>query len=123
MINKDQFNTAIETFTLSKTCSVREDKDTDTPKTVHLKIKFEGATVNSLAQSCLGQGCVVKWQNGRARKEFTKLVNNQTVEIDWASPATAPQVDPKTALLADAKASGIDITDKVALMEWIETQF
>ena len=123
MITKDLFNETIETFTLSKACSVREDKDTKVPKTVHLKIKFEGATINSLAQSCLGQGVVVKWQNGRARKDFTKLANNQTVNINWNAPASAPQIDPKTAMLADAKASGVDINDKVALMKWIEEQF
>lgn len=125
MINKDMFDTPIDTFVLSKTCSVKEDKNTpaDEAKTINLKIKFAGATIRTLAQSCLGQGVVVKWQNGRARKDFTKLAHKQTVEIDWASPASAPQVDPKTALLADARAAGVDVTDKDALMEWLEEQF
>jgi len=122
-INKDQFNEVIDTFVLSKTCSVKEDKDTAVPKTINLKIRFQGATINTLAQSCLGQGVVVKWQNGRARKDFTKLVDRQTVEIDWASPATAPQMDPRDAMLADAKAAGVDIKNKAELMRWVENQF
>ena len=121
-ITKDQFNTVIDTFTLTKTCSVKPDADGES-KTVHLKIKFEGATVNALAQSCLSQGVVVKWQNGRGRKIWTQLENNQSVDINWSAPAAAPQVDAKTQMLMDAKAAGVDIHDKVALMEWLDNQF
>lgn len=123
IITKDMFNAVIDTFTLDKVCSFKADKDSDESKTVTLRVKYQGATIRTLAQSTLGQGVVVKYQNGRARKDYTKIADRSVVEINWAAPATAPQVDPKTAMLMEAKAAGVDITDKAALMEWIEGQF
>ena len=126
MLDKSKFDETIDTFTLDKVCSASPDQDAKArgeSKQFTLRIKFQGATIRTLAQSCLGQGVVVKWQNGRARKDYTKLADKSVIPIDWAAPATAPQLDPKTAMLMEAKAAGVDITDKAALMEWIESQF
>jgi len=126
MIKKDMFNEMIETFTLRKTCSVSADAESKArgeSKTVHLEVKFEGATIHDLARSCLGQGKVVVWQNGYARKHYNELADGQKVPITWNKPASAPEADPKTAMLRDAKADGVDITDKAALMEWLDGQF
>ena len=126
MIKKDMFNDTIETFTLRKTCSVSADAESKAQgesKTITLEVLFEGATINDLAMSCLGQGKVVTWQNGYARKHYNELADRQVVKITWNKPASAPEVDGKTKLLMEAKAAGVDISDKSALMEWIENQF
>ena len=122
-ITKDQFDQVIDTFTLDKVCSFKADKDSDEQKTVTLRVKYQGATIRSLAQSTLGQGVVVKWQNGRARKDYTKIADRSVVEIDWSAPATAPQVDPKTAMLMEAKADGVDIHDKKAMEAWVSKKY
>ena len=125
-IDKSRFNEVIDTFTLRKTCSVSADAESKArgeSKTVTLEVLFDGATINDLAMSCLGQGKVVTWQNGYARKHYNELSDRQVVKITWNKPASAPEVDGKTKLLMEAKAAGVDITDKDALMEYVQSQF
>ena len=122
-IKKDLFDVPIDEFHLTKVCSFKADSDSTESKQVTLDIRFKGATVNTLAQSCLSQGVVVKWQNGRARKDYDKIVDKSTVKIDWAAPAKAPQIDPKTAMIAEAQADGIDTSDKKAMSDWLKAKF
>jgi hypothetical protein len=110
-ITKDMFDLPIEEFVLYKQTSFKATGDSNESKTVNLEIRFKGATVNTLAQSCLSQGVVVKWQNGRARKDYDKIVDRSTVKIDWSSPATAPQVDPVTAMIQMAAAAGMSVEE------------
>ena len=112
MITKDMFDQAIENFHLLKVTSVKPDADSNESKQVTLKVNFKNVTINQLAQACLGQGVVVKWQNGGGgRKNYDKLVNNQTVNIDFKAPGVTPQVDPLTAIISAAQAEGMSVED------------
>jgi hypothetical protein len=122
MIKKDQFTEVIEDFFLIKSTSFKASGDSGESKQVTLKVHFRGATIETLAQSCLGQGVVVKWQNGRARKDFDKIKNKSTVEIDWARPATAPQQDPMEVLMEKAESQGVDLSDDKAVMKFLATE-
>ena len=113
MITRDMFDGVIETFTLDKVCSFKPDKDSEESKTVTLRVKFEGATIRTLAQSCLGQGVVVKYQNGRARKDYDKIVDKSTIKIDWSRPATAPQLSWMEQAELEAKAAGMSVIDYI----------
>ena len=103
----------LPTFHLYKTVSVKPDKDSSESKKVKLKVKYENVTPRDLATATLGQGFVVKWQNGRARKDFDNLVNNQEVEINFAKPATAPDEDPMDRIIREAKATGLSVEDYI----------
>jgi len=122
-ITKEMFDLVLPEFHLSKVCSFKADADSTESKSVTLDIRFKGATINTLAQSCLSQGVVVKWQNGRARKDYDKIVDKSTIKIDWSRPAVAPQVDPKTAMLNEAIAAGVDVKDKKAMSDWLKAKF
>ena len=75
-------------------------------------------TMNDLAQAVLASE-VIKVQNGN-RDKFDKFPNNHVFKKTFNKPGI--QVDPKQALIAQARAAGIDVTDKVALTEWIMSQ-
>lgn len=104
MIEKGMFDEVIETFHLTKVCSVKSDENSNDSIQVTLDVKFEGATVRTLAQSNLGQGVVVRWQNGPGRKNHDKLVKGQVIKVDWKSPGRMPEVPPEDAIVAKASA-------------------
>jgi hypothetical protein len=99
-------NEVIGGVTLSKVCSIKADKDSDESKQINLKVKFDGATLQSVFDKAVS-GAVIQWQNGIGRKNFDHYKNGQTVEIQFVAPASRAQVDPMDALIANAKASGM----------------
>jgi len=91
-------NEIITNVTLTKVCSIKADKDSDESKSITLKIKFDGATIQSVFDKAVA-GAVIQWQNGVGRKNFDTFKPNQTVEIQFTSPARST-VDPETAMIA-----------------------
>ena len=116
-------NTIIEGVTLTKACGVKPDNDKDSvSKRINLRVKFDGALVQAVFDKALA-GTVIVWQNGPGRKSYDTLVSGQTIDIAFTSPARAPQIDPRDALLAQAKAEGIDINDEKAIAAFVVKEF
>ena len=94
MINMSE---VISGVTLTKACSIKADKDSDSSKVINLKVKFDGATLQGVFDKALA-GAVIQWQNGVGRKQFDTLKDKQTVEITFTSPAKTT-IDPETAMV------------------------
>ena len=94
MINMSE---VISGVTLTKACSIKADKDSDSSKVINLKVKCDGATLQGVFDKALA-GAVIQWQNGVGRKQFDTLKDKQTVEITFTSPAKTT-VDPETAMV------------------------
>jgi len=113
-------NQTVDNVTLSKVCSIKADADTDEKKSITLKVKFDGSTLQSVFDKAVA-GAVIQWQNGPGRKGFNEWTDKQTVSIDFKAPGRT-QIDPKTAMINQAKADGVDVTNKVALNAWVMEQ-
>ena len=94
-------NETIANVTLTKACSIKADKDSDEHKTINLRVKFDGATMQAVFDKALA-GTVINWQNGPGRKNFDKWTNGQTVDIQFTSPAKTT-IDPETAMVEKLK--------------------
>jgi len=108
MIDMKQVITGV---TMAKACSIKADADSVVVKTVNLRVKFDGATLQGVFDKALSSA-VIQWQNGKGRKSFDELKNNQVVEIAFTSPARTV-VDPMEAIIASAKASGLTVEQDV----------
>ena len=100
----------VRNVTLSKACSIKADKDSTDSKVINLKVKFDGATLQSVFDKAIA-GTVITWQNGVGRKLFDTYRNNQTVEISFVAPASKAQIDPVDAMIASAKAANMTVED------------
>jgi hypothetical protein len=96
MIN---MNEVIANVTLTKVCSIRADEDSKDKKSISLKVKFDGATIQSVFSKALA-GTVIQWQNGVGRKNFDKYKNMQVVEVQFTAPASQGAIDPESAMVA-----------------------
>lgn len=101
-------NETINGVKLSKVCSIKPNGDSAESKSITVEVDFEGSTLQGVFDKAVA-GAVIQWQNGQGRKNFDKLTNNQTVKVKFVAPAAKAQVDPMTALIAEAKAKGIGI--------------
>jgi len=110
-------NTIVEGVTLSKVCSIKADKDSTESKSITLKVKFDGSTLQNVFDKAVA-GAVIQWQNGPGRRTFDTLKNHDVITVDFKAPGRT-QVDPMTALTLEAKAAGVDVTDKAAFAAWI----
>jgi hypothetical protein len=93
----------IANVVLTKVCSIKADKDSDESKQITLKVKFDGATVQSVFDKALA-GAVIAWQNGVGRKSYDTLKQGQTVEVQFTAPASRSAIDPETAMIAKLQA-------------------
>jgi len=89
----------ITNVTLTKACSIRADEDSTEKKTINLRIKFDGASLQSVFDKAVSSA-VITWQNGVGRKSFDTFKAGQTVDIQFVAPATRAQIDPETAMVA-----------------------
>jgi hypothetical protein len=96
MINMTE---VIANVTLSKVCSIKADKDSTESKNITLRVKFDGATVQSVFDKAVA-GAVIAWQNGVGRKQYDTFKPMQTVDIQFTAPASRTAVDPETAMIA-----------------------
>ena len=103
-------NQVVTGVTLTKACSIKPDGESTEKKVIHLKVKFDGARISDVFAKALS-GTVITWQNGVGRKAFDTFVNGQTVDITFTAPATQPQIDPVTAIIASAKAAGMTVEE------------
>lgn len=96
-------NEVVKGITLTKACSIKPDKESENTKQIRLKVKFDGATLQSVFEKALS-GAVIQWQNGQGRKNFDSLKDGQAVEIQFTAPAARAQVDPETAMVLKLQA-------------------
>ena len=93
----------ISGVTLTKAITVSPDEDAKkvgTKKTIVLKVKYDGLTLESIFLKALDKD-VISWQNGSGgRKNFDNLVDKGIVNVDAMAPGRMPQVDPETAMVA-----------------------
>jgi hypothetical protein len=105
-------NEVIANVVLAKVCSIKADKDSDESKQVTLKVKFDGATMQSVFDKAVS-GAVIQWQNGVGRKSFDTIKSGQTVEIQFSAPASRTAIDPMTAIIASATAAHMSVEQYV----------
>ena len=66
-------------------------------KTFRLKVKFDSVPLESVILKAL-EPTKIQWVNGQGRKNFDKFKENELIEINFKSPARAPQIDPEEAV-------------------------
>jgi len=79
--------------------AMKASGDSTESKAFRLKVKFNNVPLESVILKAL-EPTKIQWVNGQGRKNYETFVENQLVEIDFKSPARAPQVDPKEAVAA-----------------------
>lgn len=111
-------NEVVKGVNLTKACSIKADKDSNESKTVTLNIKFDGVTLRDVFAKAVSSA-IIQWQNGPGRTKFTTWKHGQVVNVDFKAPGRAPQLTPIEQFTLEAKAAGIDTSDKVALKAYI----
>ena len=101
-----KMNETITNVTLTKACSIKPDKDSTESKQITLRIKFDGATVQSVFDKAVA-GAVIQWQNGPGRKGFDGYKNGQTVDIQFTAPGRTT-IDPETAMVTKLQSMAPD---------------
>ena len=107
-----KMNEVVAGVKLSKVCSIKADKDSEEVKQITLVVNFDGVTLQSVFDKAVA-GAVIAWQNGQGRKNFDTYKNGQTIEVQFAAPASKAQVDPMTVIIANAKAAGLSVEQYV----------
>ena len=77
--------------------SMKESGDSTESKNFRLKVKFNDVPVEDVIMKAL-EPTKISWVNGQGRKRFNEFNDNEVIEIDFKSPARAPQVDPEQAI-------------------------
>lgn len=91
-------NQVVTGVTLTKACSIKADADSVDSKTVNLRIKFDGVTLQDVFAKAV-QSVVIQWQNGPGRKQFSSWKANQTIDVEFKAPGRTT-VDPEAAMVA-----------------------
>jgi hypothetical protein len=98
--------------------SMKPDGESTDTKKFTLKVKFNNVPVIDIINKALDP-TKIQWVNGVGRKRFDTYTNSQTIDIDFKSPARAPQLSVMEQFKLEASAEGIDINNKVALTAYI----
>ena len=72
--------------------SMKASGDSDESKAFRLKVAFKDVPVQDVIMKAL-EPTKISWVNGQGRKNFDSFTDNQLIEIDFKSPARAPQID------------------------------
>ena len=72
--------------------SMKASGDSNTSKNFRLKVKFDNVPATDVIAKAL-EPTKIAWVNGQGRKRFDSFTENQLIEIDFKSPARAPQID------------------------------
>ena len=94
--------------------SMKASGDSDASKNFRLKVAFKDVPVKDVIMKAL-EPTKISWVNGQGRKNFDKIIENQLIEIDFKSPARAPQVDS-----AEAEAQKLSTMDKAGQEAYIQ---
>lgn len=118
-ITNESLKLNVKEIKLSKIAKLKADGDSEEQKTFTIVIDFNGSNLEAVFEKAVSSA-VIQWQNTN-RKNYTSLSDKSTIVVPFKSPGRV-QVDPKQALLNQAKAQGVDVTDKKALQAFIMEQ-
>lgn len=99
--------TIVSGVVLTKACGIKPDKDSSDTKQVTLKVKFDGVSLQAVFDKAMSS-TVISWQNGQGRSKFDSWIDKGTVEVNFKAPATAPTIDPESAMVAKLQAMDSD---------------
>ena len=105
MKGRDQMdmNQLVNDVVLNKACSIKAFKDSDTSKTINLRVKFDDIALSAVFAKAVSSA-VIQWQNGPGRSKYDNWMDKQTVDISFKAPGAMPTVDPEIAIMNKAKA-------------------
>jgi len=112
-------NQIVNGVVLNKACSIKAFKDSDTSKTINLRVKFDGISLSAVFAKAVSSA-VIQWQNGPGRSKYDQWSDKQTVDISFKAPGAMPTIDPEVAIMNKAKAMSRD--DKLAYIAKIKAQ-
>lgn len=101
--------------------SMKPFKGADDSKSFTLNVKFNNVPVLDIVNKALDP-TKIQWVNGPGRTKYDHWKDKCTVDVDFKSPARAPQLSPMEQFKLDAAVAGVDIDDKQALTEYITEQ-
>lgn len=89
--------------------SIKLDSDSKESKSVYLALDYSDCTIDDLlTKSCSHDK--ISWANGGSgRANYSSIVSGSTIKVKASAPGMSPQVDPVTACIASAAASGMSI--------------
>lgn len=90
--------TIIKGVKITKTVSVKSDKDATTSKKVNLTISFDGVSLASIIAGAV-KSDVIRWQ-GTARKKFDSIAEGANITIKYQAPPVEDQEAATVAFLA-----------------------
>jgi len=96
-------NQLVNDVVLNKACSIKAFKDSDTSKTINLRVKFDDIALSAVFAKAVSSA-VIQWQNGPGRSKYDNWMDKQTVDISFKAPGAMPTVDPEIAIMNKAKA-------------------
>ena len=100
-------NQIVNGIVLNKACSIKAFKDSDTSKTINLRVKFDGIALSAVFAKAVSSA-VIQWQNGPGRSKYDQWSDKQTVDISFKAPGAMPTADPEVALAMKIKAMNGD---------------
>lgn len=106
----------VKGVTMSKVCNLKADSGSTEVKQITVQVSFDGVTLNDVFEKAMSS-TVIAWQNSN-RRNFDSLKNGQIAEISFKAPGRGGN-NPMIALIAEAKAAGVDTNDIDALLEFI----
>ena len=109
-------NTKLDNVIRSKACKLTPFKGAEEHKSFTISVDFTGAAVNDVIEKAVS-GAVIQWQNAN-RDNYDKLKDKDTIKIQFQSSGKV-RIDPMQALIAEAKAAGVDPADADALIAYV----
>ena len=94
-------NEIVRNVSLTKTCSIKPDKDSAESKAINVKVVFDGVPLKAVFDKAVSQA-IIQWQNGPGRAKFDLWNNHQVVEIQFKAPAA--NVKTREEQIAETKA-------------------
>jgi len=122
ILDKESVRNTIVNGTWITNGSMKGDKDSTNAKKFTLKVQFNNVNVYDIIQKAL-EPTKIAWVNGVGRPKIATWKDNETITIDFKSPAKAPAIDPKDAIKLQAMAEGVNVSDKKAFSEWLKVKF
>jgi len=118
-MNKIETKTDYVNGTFNISGSMKADNTSTEVKKFTLAVKFDNVSVADIIEKALDP-TKIQWVNGVGRKHYDTFTNGQTIEVDFKSPGRAPRMNVMEQMRADAKAAGVDVNNKAALIAYIE---
>jgi hypothetical protein len=104
---------------ITKGFSTKPDKDSTESKSMTLECTYD-CTIKDLVYDNIGKQII--GQQPKIRNKWNNYTEGQVIKATFTGTNVRVQEDPMTAVIARAKAAGIDTNNKEALGEFILTE-